>query len=40
MVVLPDYKQLDTNIIRGIFDDSKMSFASEEKMLEKIGLRP
>lgn len=36
MVVLPDSKQLDTNIIRAIFDDSKMSFASEERMMEKI----
>jgi Ala-tRNA(Pro) deacylase len=40
MVVLPDYKQLNTNIMREIFDDSKMSFASEEKMIEKIGIRP
>jgi len=40
MVVLPDNKQLDTNIIRGIFDDSKMSFASPERMMEKIGLKP
>lgn len=40
MVVLPDAKKLDTNIIRAIFNDSKMSFASEEKMMEKIGLRP
>lgn len=40
MVVLPDNKQLDTNIIRAIFDDSKMSFASEERMMEKIGLKP
>lgn len=40
MIILPDYKQLDTNIIRAIFDDSKMSFASEERMLEKIGLKP
>ena len=36
MVVLPDNKQLDTNIIRSIFDDSKMSFASPERMMEKI----
>lgn len=40
MVVLPDNKQLDTNIIRSIFDDSKMSFASPERMMEKIGLKP
>lgn len=36
MIVLPDTKQLDTNIVRSIFDDSKMSFASEERMMEKI----
>jgi len=36
MVVIPDYKQLDTNIVRAIFEDSKMSFASPERMLEKI----
>lgn len=40
MVVLPDAKKLDTNIIRAIFDDSKMSFASEERMMDKIGLKP
>lgn len=40
MVVLWDNKHLETNIVRAIFDDSKMSFASEEEMLEKIGLKP
>lgn len=40
MVVLWDNKHLETNIIRSIFDDSKMSFASESEMLEKIGLKP
>jgi len=40
MIVLPDNKQLDTNIIRAIFDDSKMSFASPERMMEKIWLKP
>lgn len=40
MVVLPDAKKLDTNIIRSIFDDSKMSFASPERMMEKIWLKP
>ena len=40
MIVLPDRKQLDTNIVRTIFDDSKMSFASPERMMEKIGLKP
>jgi Ala-tRNA(Pro) deacylase len=36
MIVLPDIKQLDTNMIRAIFDDSKMSFASPERMMDKI----
>ncbi len=40
MVVLPDSKKLDTNIIRSIFDDSKMSFASPERMMDKIWLKP
>lgn len=40
MIVLPDSKQLDTNIIRAVFNDSKMSFASPERMMEKIGLKP
>ena len=40
MVVLWDNKRLDTNIIREIFDDSKMSFASPERMMEKIWLKP
>lgn len=40
MVVLGDDKKLDTNIIRWIFDDSKMSFTSEELMMEKIWLKP
>jgi len=40
MVVLPDNKQLDTNIIRAIFEDTKMSFASPERMMEKIWLKP
>lgn len=40
MVVLPDFKKLDTNIIRQVFDDSKMSFASEERMMQKIWLKP
>jgi len=40
MIVLPDSKQLDTNIIRAIFDDSKMSFASPERMMDKIWLKP
>ena len=40
MVVLGDNKRLDTNDIRAIFDDSKMSFASPERMMEKIWLKP
>ncbi len=40
MVVLPDYKRLDPNLIRAIYDDTKMSFASEQRMMEKIWLRP
>ncbi len=40
MVILPDDKRLDPNIIRGVFDDTKMSFASEDRMMEKIWLRP
>jgi Ala-tRNA(Pro) deacylase len=40
MVVLPDSKKLDTNIVRAIFDDSKMSFVNEETMMQKIGLKP
>ncbi len=40
MIVLPDSKKLDTNIIRTIFADTKMSFASEERMMEKIWLKP
>ena len=40
MVVLPDNKQLDTNIIRAIFHDTKMSFASPERMMDKIWLKP
>lgn len=40
MVVLWEEKKLDTNLIRSAFDDSKMSFSSEELMLEKIWLRP
>jgi hypothetical protein len=36
MIVLPDNKKLDTNIIRSMFDESKLSFASPERMMEKI----
>lgn len=40
MVVLSDNKKLDTNIIKDKFDDTKMSFASPERMMQKIGLKP
>lgn len=40
MVVLEDNKRLDTNIIRWIFDDSKMSFVDENMMMQKIWLKP
>lgn len=40
MVVIPDNKKLDTNIIRSMFDESKLSFASPERMMEKIWLKP
>lgn len=40
MVVLEDQKRLQTNVIRNIFDDSKISFLEEEVMMNKIWLRP
>lgn len=40
MVVLKDSTRLDTNIVRAHFGDSKMSFASEEEMMQKILLKP
>lgn len=40
MIVLWDDKQLDTNLIRDRFEDTKMSFASPERMMEKIWLKP
>lgn len=40
MVVLWDNKKLETNKVREIFHDSKMSFFEEELMIEKISLRP
>ncbi len=40
MVVLLDDKKLDTNLIRTKFDDTKMSFASPEEMMQKIWLKP
>lgn len=40
MIVIPDNKKLDTNIIRSMFAETKLSFASEERMMEKIWLKP
>jgi hypothetical protein len=40
MIVLQDSKKLDTTTIREIFADSKMSFASEDQMLQKIAHKP
>ena len=40
MVVLWEDKKLETNKIREIFNDSKMSFFEESLMVEKIWLRP
>lgn len=40
MVVLWEDKKLETNKIREIFNDSKMSFVCEEIMIQKIWLKP
>ncbi|MCH8518658.1 prolyl-tRNA synthetase associated domain-containing protein [Candidatus Gracilibacteria bacterium] len=40
MLVLPDNKKLDANIVRYYFDDTKLSFVSEDIMIQKIGLKP
>lgn len=40
MVVLADEKKLDSGIIRKFFWESKVSFASEELMVEKIWVKP
>ena len=40
MVVIEDYKKLDTNKVREIFSDSKMSFFEEDLMMQKIWLKP
>lgn len=40
MAVLEDKKMLDTNIIREYFQDTKLSFVSEEKMIELIWIKP
>ena len=40
MVVLADEKRLDSNVIRKYFWENKISFASEELMIEKIWVKP
>jgi Ala-tRNA(Pro) deacylase len=40
MVVLEDNKRLDWNIIRKYFWENKISFVSEELMIEKIWVKP
>jgi len=40
MVVIEDEKRLDSNIIRKYFWENKISFVSQELMVEKIGVRP
>lgn len=40
MVVLEDSTRLDTNVVREYYNDSKMSFTSEDDMLSKIWLKP
>lgn len=40
MVVIEDEKRLDSNIIRKYFWENKISFASEELMIEKIWVKP
>lgn len=40
MVVLPEDKKLNTNLIREAVSDTKLSFVNEECMLEKIGVAP
>jgi len=40
MAVLEDNKRLDTNIIRELFWDSKLSFVSEDAMVDLIWIKP
>ena len=40
MVVIEDYKKLDSNNLRKTLWENKLSFASEERMVEKIWVRP
>ena len=40
MVVIEDEKALDSNHVRHLLWENKLSFASEERMLDQIGVRP
>lgn len=40
MVVLEDCKKLDSNMLRSVLWENKLSFASEERMVDKIWVRP
>lgn len=40
MVVLCDDKQLEVNTVRYFFEDTKLSFASVERMIDKIWVEP
>lgn len=40
MVILWEEKKLEINKVREFFSDTKMSFLEEEKMVQKISLRP
>lgn len=39
MIVLEDNKKLETNKVRDFFNDTKMSFSSQEDMIEKIWVK-
>lgn len=40
MVVLEDEKKLNSELLRKILHENKLSFASEERMIEKIWVKP
>ena len=40
MIVIEDCKQLDSKQLRTILWENKLSFASEERMVDKIWVRP
>ncbi len=40
MIVIEDCKKLDSNMLRSVLWENKLSFASEERMVAKIGVRP